>query len=325
MLVFSYLIQRPEFNDMSDVLPDEPELKDLLSGQDLERIALPPAVSQFQRSKLEKEAKKNWDLFYKRNGNRFFKRRHWTRREFPELLENSHDSDSSLLASSKRYLLEVGCGCGDFILPLLDDTSTLQNTPREDEAGETNPNQGTLPISLPRDLVVFCCDLSDKAIEILKENPIYKVAYPARVKAFQADITADCSKIFEEMGEDIQGVDFISLIFVLSAMEPDLMSRVVSNLHKLLKPGGLVLFRDYAIYDKAMLRFDAKSKIDHGLYVRQDGTRAYFFSKNYLSHLFLSKNLFSCKSIEYVHRETVNNATNAQYSRIFLQAKFVRL
>ena len=42
-------------------------------------------VSEFKQSKLEAEAKKNWDLFYKRNTTKFFKDRHWTTREFHEL------------------------------------------------------------------------------------------------------------------------------------------------------------------------------------------------------------------------------------------------
>lgn len=32
-------------------------------------------LSDFKRNKLEQEAKKNWDLFYKRNTTRFFKDR----------------------------------------------------------------------------------------------------------------------------------------------------------------------------------------------------------------------------------------------------------
>ena len=44
-------------------------------------------VSAFRRDKLEKDAKKNWDLFYKRNSTHFFKDRHWITREFPELLQ----------------------------------------------------------------------------------------------------------------------------------------------------------------------------------------------------------------------------------------------
>lgn len=42
-------------------------------------------VSDFKQQKLEKEAQKNWDLFYKRNSTNFFKDRHWTTREFEEL------------------------------------------------------------------------------------------------------------------------------------------------------------------------------------------------------------------------------------------------
>jgi len=44
-------------------------------------------VSDFKRNKLEAEAKRNWDLFYKRNQTNFFKDRHWITREFPELLQ----------------------------------------------------------------------------------------------------------------------------------------------------------------------------------------------------------------------------------------------
>lgn len=43
-------------------------------------------VSDFKQNKLEKEAQKNWDLFYKRNTTNFFKDRHWTTAEFKELL-----------------------------------------------------------------------------------------------------------------------------------------------------------------------------------------------------------------------------------------------
>ncbi|XP_063466865.1 tRNA N(3)-methylcytidine methyltransferase METTL6 isoform X8 [Symphalangus syndactylus] len=42
-------------------------------------------VSNFKQQKLEQEAQKNWDLFYKRNSTNFFKDRHWTTREFEEL------------------------------------------------------------------------------------------------------------------------------------------------------------------------------------------------------------------------------------------------
>lgn len=39
------------------------------------------------------------------------------------------------------------------------------------------------------------------------------------------------------------------------------------------------MFRDYGLHDHAMLRFKAGSKLGENFYVRQDGTRSYFFSK----------------------------------------------
>lgn len=45
------------------------EMKNMLEKQN-SRI-----VSDFKAQKLEKEAQKNWDLFYKRNETRFFKDR----------------------------------------------------------------------------------------------------------------------------------------------------------------------------------------------------------------------------------------------------------
>lgn len=42
-------------------------------------------VTQFEATRSEKDAKKYWDKFYMRNTTNFFKDRHWTEREFPEL------------------------------------------------------------------------------------------------------------------------------------------------------------------------------------------------------------------------------------------------
>lgn len=47
---------------------------------------------------------------------------------------------------------------------------------------------------------------------------------------------------------------------------------------QVLKPGGMVLFRDYGLNDHAMLRFSKGHKLADSFYVRQDGTRAFFFS-----------------------------------------------
>ena len=43
-------------------------------------------ILKLTANKLETDARKNWDLFYKRNETKFFKDRHWTTREFQELI-----------------------------------------------------------------------------------------------------------------------------------------------------------------------------------------------------------------------------------------------
>lgn len=67
-------------------------------------------LSDFWISKYIAESAKSWNLFYRRNKDKFFRDRHWIGREFSELV----------LASKGDILLDVGCGVGNFLFPLLD-------------------------------------------------------------------------------------------------------------------------------------------------------------------------------------------------------------
>ncbi|KAM4029538.1 tRNA N(3)-cytidine methyltransferase METTL6 [Anomaloglossus baeobatrachus] len=238
-------------------------------------------VSQFKQLKLEKEAQKNWDLFYKRNSTNFFKDRHWTTREFEEFKACREFENQRLI------MLEAGCGVGNCLFPLL----------------QEDPN-----------LFVYACDFSPRAIQFVKQNSCYN---PDTCKAFQCDLTED--NLTDEIPADT--VDVATLIFVLSAIHPDKMHLAVENIYKVLKPGGCVLFRDYGLNDHAMLRFKSGNRLGENFYVRQDGTRSYFFTTEYLQLLF-SKAGYREVSNEYVLRETVNKKEGLCVPRVFVQSKF---
>lgn len=247
-------------------------------------------VSDFKQGKLDKEAQKNWDLFYKRNATNFFKDRHWTQREFHELSQVSDDDHTKESRSEEtKTLLEVGCGVGNFIFPL---------------------------IAQKAKFFIYACDFSNRAIEYIKGNPLYNenVCY-----AFQADITKD--DLSSHMAEN--SVDIISVIFVLSSLHPDAMPSALVNLRKVLRPGGIILFRDYGLYDQAMLRFAPGHKLSNRFYVRQDGTRAFFFSEDYVKRLFTSAG-FGVYMNKYVQRQTTNLKEGVCVPRVFVQGKFFK-
>ena len=95
-------------------------------------------VDDFKAKKFVSESKKHWDIFYKRNTTKFFKDRHWTTREF-----------SDLCCAGPKVLLEVGCGVGNFVFPLIEDPEL-------------------------KDIFIFACDFSPRAVQMVKENPLYQ-------------------------------------------------------------------------------------------------------------------------------------------------------
>ncbi|CAA0838050.1 S-adenosyl-L-methionine-dependent methyltransferases superfamily protein [Striga hermonthica] len=92
------------------------------------------------------------------------------------------------------------------------------------------------------------------------------------------------------------------------------MPLVVQNIQKVLKPTGRILFRDYATGDLAQERFTGKEqKISKNFYVRGDGTRAFYFSDEFLRNLFLQdgfvmeEHVLCCKQVENRSKEIIMN------------------
>ena len=151
-------------------------------------------------AKYEMDASKFWDSFYSTHENKFFKDRHWLFTEVPELCgENSlvnccealpPTAENEFPGNSARFrILEVGCGTGSTVFPLLE-ANTLMNS------------------------FIYCCDFSAKAIDLVKTNPSYD---PSRCLAFECDVSSEAINFpFPE-----NSLDIILLIFVLSAITPE--------------------------------------------------------------------------------------------------------
>ncbi|KAK7467736.1 hypothetical protein BaRGS_00037044 [Batillaria attramentaria] len=192
-------------------------------------------------------------------------------------------------ASATFRLLEVGCGVGNTVFPVL----------------STNNDPG---------LMMYCCDFSATAVQLVKEHPDYN---PHRCHAFVWDITDDKAPLpFPP-----ESLDIIILIFVLSAVHPDKMQQAVNRLADCLKPGGQLLFRDYGRYDLAQLRFKKGRCLSENFYVRGDGTRVYFFTQEELQSMFTAAGLEEVQNL-VDRRLQVNRGRQIKMYRVWVQCKY---
>ncbi|XP_071603468.1 tRNA N(3)-cytidine methyltransferase METTL8, mitochondrial isoform X1 [Heliangelus exortis] len=310
------------------------------------------------QDKYEREASRYWNEFYKTHKNNFFKDRNWLFLEFPEILpekrreelktqerSSEHTKINSTNSFScknevfemKNYgggstsvqgyvynkkqaksptdnpqgkncgeelgglgsfpgcdatyrILEVGCGAGNSVFPIL---KVLCKTP------------GTF---------LYCCDFASGAVELVKSHSSYNSAW---CSAFVHDVCDDALPY--PFPDEI--LDVVLLVFVLSTIHPDRMQGVVNRLAKLLKPGGMLLFRDYGRYDTTQLRFKKGHCLSENFYVRGDGTRVYFFTKDEVWNMF---NLAGLTEVQNLvdRRLQVNRKKKVKMHRVWIQSKF---
>lgn len=196
-----------------------------------------------------------------------------------------------MITQESRKIFEIGCGVGNTILPIL-------------------------KYSREKELKIYGCDFSSKAIEILRENNEYD---SERCEVFIMDATENEWKgkvPFEE-----SSLDIIVLIFVLSAINPDKMKNIIKNCYKYLKSGGLILLRDYGRYDMAQLRFKSGKCLQENFYVRGDGTRVYFFTQNEIRNLFEEYGFIEEQNF-IDRRLQVNRGRMLKMYRVWIQTKY---
>jgi len=314
-------------------------------------------VPQEWQDRYKTEGARYWDHFYQEKTVNFFKDRQYMRKEFPEIFpesvrqnpaawcaelepapEGATDGTPGLLPlevldtrpdpvalaeafAEKRVVLEVGCAVGNAAFPML----------------RASP-----------DMVVVACDLSAIAVELLRSKPEYRArrcfaftcditdvsdgAYNGRVASFASGGAAAsgpagskvpwwCAHAPLRQVLPAASVDFLTIIFVLSAVAPAMFGAVAANAFHTLKPGGMVLFRDYGRYDLAQLRLGKGRKLEEHCYVRGDGTLTYFFEEAQLSAIFEAAG-FETVECEVRMREINNAKRGLDMNRIWIQGKF---
>eukprot|EP00941_MAST-03F_sp_MAST-3F-sp1_P006369 g6369.t1 len=241
-------------------------------------------VSTKTKEMYEKDASKKWNFFYQANRTNFYMDRHYLHKVFPGIAPCN---------GKRSVLLECGCGVGNSVFPLL----------------KTDP-----------DLFVFAIDLSSEAIRLLKEKEEY-LNCNNRCQAYVCDVTAD------PLPQQIlsQPLDSVLMLYSLSAVNPEKMLIFVRKVVNVMKKGSLLFFRDYGRGDLAQLRFteDGHHKIEDNFYVRQDGTRAYYFTTGEIERLFECAGL-TRKELSYIDREQHNHAHGTTWTRRWIHAIFIK-
>ncbi|XP_017615770.1 tRNA N(3)-methylcytidine methyltransferase trm141-like isoform X1 [Gossypium arboreum] len=247
----------------------------------------------------QKNATKFWDNFYKRHKNKFFKDRHYLEKDWGQYF--SDDANSA----NVKVLLEVGCGAGNTIFPL---------------------------IAAYPELYVQACDISPHAVALVKSHAEFK---EDRVNAFLCDVTVD--NLLEKINPF--SVDVITLVFMLSAVSPHKMPSILQNIKRVLKMVMFsceitpleILHNWHAPFFFCCMLSTYKVKlgnknqmISEGFYVRGDGTCSFYFSEDFLSTLFFQAG-FNTVDISTYCKQIKNSHKNITMDRRWVRAVFNNL
>lgn len=264
-----------------------------------------------------------WKQFHLRHASgKFFKERRYLLKEFPELLSCPPNS----------MLLEVGCGNGSTALPILRANKDLivyacDCSDETLERAKEIISAASTDASFKHRFHTFCCDLSTNgfpnwlACNPSQDNFLQKQSYC--LSGVREDnglhfTNLSPSEEFECCGG---GVDFVTLIFTLSAVPLERMPKSVKECFIVLKPGGMVFFRDYGLYDMTMLRFEPDKRVGFREYMRSDGTRSYFFCLDTVRSLFLGAG-FTELELDYCCVKSVNRQKGKSMQRVWVHGKF---
>lgn len=233
------------------------------------------------RQHIHKPQSKDWNTFYEQHTTNFFKDRHYLQQDFP--LE---------MQTPGQTLVEIGCGVGNALLPLLKNGWT-----------------------------VWGLDFSPVAIDLLQTQERFRMAREeGRAHAHVWDISKPLTS-----NEPWLGVANVTTsLFCLSALHPNDFKVAAINIAATLKEGGTLVFRDYGRYDEAQLRLGSSrgKRLSEHFYRKHDGTTVYYFTVEDLRDLFVTHAGLEEVELDYIRRVYYNRGTGERRRRVWVQARF---
>jgi len=298
------------------------------------------AYQEFRRN-----ASSNWSSFYEQNKTNFFKDRHYLHKAFPnefgwlyasvksdindsgdisDIIQNVEEDTNTLLQPDQDdlHIVEIGSGVGNAILPLLEQHTELIQQQRDTK--------------IPQ-LHIHCLDFAPSAIKLLKEDERFQLAAKeGRATGHVYDLSAmHPSTIYignlKQQEVLSNSADVAILLFCLSAIGPHPsppLSRAAKHVIDMLKPGGVLVFRDYGRLDEAQLKLgkEADKQLGDNFYRKGDGTGCYYFSLDDLRELFVNQNdaddKLECLELDYIQRVYRNRGDNTERRRVWVQGRF---
>ena len=306
-----------------------------------------------------------WDRFYQSHQSNFFKDRHYFVKEFPNeftpqwenaaTADTEKDDTTTTTTTARTYalgavqtaetvpqrcLVEIGCGVGNAILPLLGsdrwtEHSSSNNISRTEHSSSNNysndnNDNGTahneVTTAQPIQWTVYGFDLSSTAIDLLRNDVRYQQAlHENRTYCDVCDIS-----IPNVLPAYVQNVAHVtSLIFCLSAIHPTKHSMVMRNVISTLQPGqGVLIFRDYGRYDLAQIKLGTqRSKLldTDNFYRKHDGTKCYYFTIQDIEQLVQQQDgALEILELRYIRRKYINRSMPCERRRVWVQGRFRR-
>mmetsp|Transcript_32904 Transcript_32904/g.69236 ORF Transcript_32904/g.69236 Transcript_32904/m.69236 type:complete len:533 (-) Transcript_32904:82-1680(-) len=204
--------------------------------------------------------------------------------------QQSQPSSPSLSPVSEVTIIDLGCGLGNNTLLNL----VERQHEEEQQQNQEQESQSSSPSELPKPPVLnlHFLDASNEAILRLRSDPRYQHAVASYEESTKepgftaATITSQVCNLASEETATVhleQSADIILLMFTLSAIGPHQQNHkhpnqprhsgvvnAVQNAARMLKEGGVILFRDYARYDDDQLQLNSVvgAQLCENFYVR---------------------------------------------------------